>query len=153
MKVLLAQVVPLGVLPAVSEKLQCRRCSKQGFCVLADNSSGAKSDMDMAYERARVQLAPEDGAGSPAVAKVGLLCCSLRAQPALPFLSFPASFCLEPIQSSPCLQTLPLQLCVSWVFGFTESPNGLGVKGPLKPSWFYPLPWPGTPSSTPSNLP
>uniref|UniRef100_A0A8C3NLG8 lysophospholipase n=1 Tax=Geospiza parvula TaxID=87175 RepID=A0A8C3NLG8_GEOPR len=43
------------------------------FVLLADNSSGAKSDMDMAYERARVHLAPEDAAGSPGVAKVGLL--------------------------------------------------------------------------------
>ncbi|XP_038011839.1 patatin-like phospholipase domain-containing protein 7 isoform X2 [Motacilla alba alba] len=34
-----------------------------------NNSSGAKSDMDMAYERARVHLAPEDAAGSPSVAK------------------------------------------------------------------------------------
>uniref|UniRef100_A0A8C0ZK21 lysophospholipase n=1 Tax=Cyanistes caeruleus TaxID=156563 RepID=A0A8C0ZK21_CYACU len=33
------------------------------------SSNGAKSDMDMAYERARVQLAPEDAAGSPSVAK------------------------------------------------------------------------------------
>ncbi|KAF4801665.1 Patatin-like phospholipase domain-containing protein 7 [Turdus rufiventris] len=40
-----------------------------GSTEASNNSSGAKSDMDMAYERARVQLAPEDGAGSPAVAK------------------------------------------------------------------------------------
>ncbi|XP_041262386.1 patatin-like phospholipase domain-containing protein 7 isoform X1 [Onychostruthus taczanowskii] len=40
-----------------------------GSTEASNNSSGAKSDMDMAYERARVQLAPEDAAGSPAVAK------------------------------------------------------------------------------------
>ncbi|XP_068067645.1 patatin-like phospholipase domain-containing protein 7 isoform X2 [Anomalospiza imberbis] len=39
-----------------------------GSTETSNNSSGAKSDMDMAYERARVHLAPED-AGSPAVAK------------------------------------------------------------------------------------
>ncbi|XP_053817970.1 patatin-like phospholipase domain-containing protein 7 isoform X4 [Vidua chalybeata] len=39
-----------------------------GSTEASNNSSGAKSDMDMAYERARVHLAPED-AGSPAVAK------------------------------------------------------------------------------------
>ncbi|XP_062361439.1 patatin-like phospholipase domain-containing protein 7 isoform X3 [Cinclus cinclus] len=42
---------------------------KSGEALEMDNSSSAKSDMDMAYERARVQLSPEDGAGSPAVAK------------------------------------------------------------------------------------
>ncbi|KFW82771.1 Patatin-like phospholipase domain-containing protein 7, partial [Manacus vitellinus] len=35
----------------------------------ANNCSGAKSDMDMAYERARVHLSPEDTAGSPSTAK------------------------------------------------------------------------------------
>ncbi|XP_041331124.1 patatin-like phospholipase domain-containing protein 7 [Pyrgilauda ruficollis] len=40
-----------------------------GSTEASNNSSGAKSDMDMAYERARVHLAPEDAAGSPAVAK------------------------------------------------------------------------------------
>ncbi|XP_064584177.1 patatin-like phospholipase domain-containing protein 7 isoform X1 [Zonotrichia leucophrys gambelii] len=40
-----------------------------GSTEASNNSSGAKSDMDMAYERARVQLAPEDAAGSPGVAK------------------------------------------------------------------------------------
>uniref|UniRef100_A0A8C5JN94 lysophospholipase n=1 Tax=Junco hyemalis TaxID=40217 RepID=A0A8C5JN94_JUNHY len=45
-----------------------------GSTEASNNSSGAKSDMDMAYERARVQLAPEDAAGSPGVAKVGLTC-------------------------------------------------------------------------------
>ncbi|XP_072792837.1 patatin-like phospholipase domain-containing protein 7 isoform X3 [Taeniopygia guttata] len=40
-----------------------------GSTEASNNASGAKSDMDMAYERARVQLAPEDAAGSPAVAK------------------------------------------------------------------------------------
>ncbi|XP_062361438.1 patatin-like phospholipase domain-containing protein 7 isoform X2 [Cinclus cinclus] len=40
-----------------------------GSIEASNNSSSAKSDMDMAYERARVQLSPEDGAGSPAVAK------------------------------------------------------------------------------------
>ncbi|XP_033374331.1 patatin-like phospholipase domain-containing protein 7 isoform X3 [Parus major] len=40
-----------------------------GSIEASNNSSGAKSDMDMAYERARVQLAPEDAAGSPSVAK------------------------------------------------------------------------------------
>uniref|UniRef100_A0A8C5JRE2 Patatin like phospholipase domain containing 7 n=1 Tax=Junco hyemalis TaxID=40217 RepID=A0A8C5JRE2_JUNHY len=44
------------------------------LCV-ADNSSGAKSDMDMAYERARVQLAPEDAA-DPSTCKIVLNCCS-----------------------------------------------------------------------------
>ncbi|XP_053852148.1 patatin-like phospholipase domain-containing protein 7 isoform X1 [Vidua macroura] len=39
-----------------------------GSTEASNNSSGAKSDMDMAYERARVHLAPED-AGSTAVAK------------------------------------------------------------------------------------
>uniref|UniRef100_A0A8C0VNJ7 Patatin like phospholipase domain containing 7 n=1 Tax=Cyanistes caeruleus TaxID=156563 RepID=A0A8C0VNJ7_CYACU len=33
---------------------------REVFLLPEDNSSGAKSDMDMAYERARVQLAPED---------------------------------------------------------------------------------------------
>lgn len=37
------------------------------------NSSGAKSDMDMAYERARVHFGSEDAASSPVVGKVGLL--------------------------------------------------------------------------------
>ncbi|XP_064250160.1 patatin-like phospholipase domain-containing protein 7 isoform X2 [Passer domesticus] len=40
-----------------------------GSTEASNNSSAAKSDMDMAYERARVHLAPEDAAGSPAVAK------------------------------------------------------------------------------------
>ncbi|CAN8198112.1 unnamed protein product [Coccothraustes coccothraustes] len=40
-----------------------------GSTEASNNSSGAKSDMDMAYERARVHLAPEDAAGSPSVAK------------------------------------------------------------------------------------
>nr|XP_030142753.3 patatin-like phospholipase domain-containing protein 7 isoform X1 [Taeniopygia guttata] len=40
-----------------------------GSTEASNNASGAKSDMDMAYERARVQLVPEDAAGSPAVAK------------------------------------------------------------------------------------
>uniref|UniRef100_A0A8C3NRG9 lysophospholipase n=1 Tax=Geospiza parvula TaxID=87175 RepID=A0A8C3NRG9_GEOPR len=40
-----------------------------GSTEASNNSSGAKSDMDMAYERARVHLAPEDAAGSPGVAK------------------------------------------------------------------------------------
>ncbi|XP_074412581.1 patatin-like phospholipase domain-containing protein 7 isoform X3 [Zonotrichia albicollis] len=40
-----------------------------GSTEASNNSSGAKSDMDMAYERARVQLVPEDAAGSPGVAK------------------------------------------------------------------------------------
>uniref|UniRef100_A0A8C5U0F5 lysophospholipase n=1 Tax=Malurus cyaneus samueli TaxID=2593467 RepID=A0A8C5U0F5_9PASS len=40
-----------------------------GSTEASNNSSGAKSDMDMAYERARVHLVPEDGAGSPATAK------------------------------------------------------------------------------------
>uniref|UniRef100_A0A8C3QYD5 lysophospholipase n=1 Tax=Cyanoderma ruficeps TaxID=181631 RepID=A0A8C3QYD5_9PASS len=35
----------------------------------SNNSSSGKSDMDMAYERARVYLSPEDAAGSSAVAK------------------------------------------------------------------------------------
>ncbi|NXK94869.1 PLPL7 protein, partial [Formicarius rufipectus] len=35
----------------------------------SSNSSGAKSDMDMAYERARVHLVPEDTASSPGTAK------------------------------------------------------------------------------------
>ncbi|XP_077045038.1 patatin-like phospholipase domain-containing protein 7 isoform X4 [Agelaius phoeniceus] len=40
-----------------------------GSTEASNNSSAAKSDMDMAYERARVHLAPEDAAGSPGVAK------------------------------------------------------------------------------------
>ncbi|XP_056360936.1 patatin-like phospholipase domain-containing protein 7 isoform X2 [Oenanthe melanoleuca] len=40
-----------------------------GSTEASSSSSSAKSDMDMAYERARVQLSPEEGAGSPAVAK------------------------------------------------------------------------------------
>ncbi|XP_039939042.1 patatin-like phospholipase domain-containing protein 7 isoform X2 [Hirundo rustica] len=40
-----------------------------GSTEASNNSSSTKSDMDMAYERARVHLSPEDGAGSPAVAK------------------------------------------------------------------------------------
>ncbi|KAL9826870.1 LOW QUALITY PROTEIN: patatin-like phospholipase domain-containing protein 7 [Geothlypis trichas] len=40
-----------------------------GSTEASNSSSPAKSDMDMAYERARVHLAPEDGAGSPGVAK------------------------------------------------------------------------------------
>ncbi|XP_058674095.1 patatin-like phospholipase domain-containing protein 7 isoform X1 [Ammospiza caudacuta] len=40
-----------------------------GSTEASNNSSSAKSDMDMAYERARVHLAPEDAAGSPGVAK------------------------------------------------------------------------------------
>ncbi|XP_071430521.1 patatin-like phospholipase domain-containing protein 7 [Pithys albifrons albifrons] len=35
----------------------------------SSSASGAKSDMDMAYERARVHLTPEDAAGSPGTAK------------------------------------------------------------------------------------
>lgn len=58
--------------------------------MFADNSSSAKSDMDMAYERARVHLAPEDAAGSPTVAKVGLL---LPRSPAS-FLPCPPHFLL-----------------------------------------------------------
>uniref|UniRef100_A0A672U5T7 lysophospholipase n=1 Tax=Strigops habroptila TaxID=2489341 RepID=A0A672U5T7_STRHB len=51
-------------------------CNKGGAhdrlsVLLVDNSSGAKSDMDMAYERARVHFALEDVASSPAVGKVG----------------------------------------------------------------------------------
>ncbi|XP_068888202.1 patatin-like phospholipase domain-containing protein 7 isoform X2 [Aphelocoma coerulescens] len=40
-----------------------------GSTEASNSSSGAKSDMDMAYERARVHLVPEDAAGSPTVAK------------------------------------------------------------------------------------
>ncbi|NWZ36435.1 PLPL7 protein, partial [Brachypodius atriceps] len=40
-----------------------------GSTEASNNSSSAKSDMDMAYERARVHLTPEDAAGSPTVAK------------------------------------------------------------------------------------
>ncbi|XP_032564217.1 patatin-like phospholipase domain-containing protein 7 isoform X1 [Chiroxiphia lanceolata] len=40
-----------------------------GSAEASNNSSGAKSDMDMAYERARVHLSPEDTAGSPGTAK------------------------------------------------------------------------------------
>ncbi|XP_027505791.1 patatin-like phospholipase domain-containing protein 7 isoform X2 [Corapipo altera] len=40
-----------------------------GSTEASNNSSGAKSDMDMAYERARVHLSPEDTAGSPGAAK------------------------------------------------------------------------------------
>ncbi|XP_027543259.1 patatin-like phospholipase domain-containing protein 7 isoform X2 [Neopelma chrysocephalum] len=40
-----------------------------GSAEASNNSSSAKSDMDMAYERARVHLSPEDTAGSPGTAK------------------------------------------------------------------------------------
>ncbi|XP_027760906.1 patatin-like phospholipase domain-containing protein 7, partial [Empidonax traillii] len=40
-----------------------------GSAEASNNSSSAKSDMDMAYERARVHLVPEDAAGSPGTAK------------------------------------------------------------------------------------
>ncbi|XP_029816467.1 patatin-like phospholipase domain-containing protein 7 [Manacus vitellinus] len=40
-----------------------------GSAEASNNCSGAKSDMDMAYERARVHLSPEDTAGSPSTAK------------------------------------------------------------------------------------
>lgn len=43
---------------------------KKGFVLLVGNSSGAKSDMDMAYERARVHFGSEDAASSPIVGKV-----------------------------------------------------------------------------------
>uniref|UniRef100_A0A8C0ZKB2 lysophospholipase n=1 Tax=Cyanistes caeruleus TaxID=156563 RepID=A0A8C0ZKB2_CYACU len=61
-----------ALLHSVFYLLFLRSCTPGGaetriFVLLADNSSGAKSDMDMAYERARVQLAPEDAAGSPSV--------------------------------------------------------------------------------------
>lgn len=39
--------------------------------MLVGTSSSAKSDMDMAYERARVHFGSEEGASSPAVGKVG----------------------------------------------------------------------------------
>lgn len=49
-----------------------RRGAYQRLSVLlVDNSSGAKSDMDMAYERARVHFALEDVASGPVVGKVG----------------------------------------------------------------------------------
>lgn len=48
-----------------------RGAYKRLSVLLVDNSSGAKSDMDMAYERARVHFALEDVASSPAVGKVG----------------------------------------------------------------------------------
>uniref|UniRef100_A0A8B9G5I7 lysophospholipase n=1 Tax=Amazona collaria TaxID=241587 RepID=A0A8B9G5I7_9PSIT len=47
-----------------------RGAYKRLSVLLVDNSSGAKSDMDMAYERARVHFALEDVASSPAVGKV-----------------------------------------------------------------------------------
>uniref|UniRef100_A0A663NEP1 lysophospholipase n=1 Tax=Athene cunicularia TaxID=194338 RepID=A0A663NEP1_ATHCN len=55
-----------------------RNCNRRGtskkiFILLIDNSSGAKSDMDMAYERARVHFGSEDTASSPVVGKVGHL--------------------------------------------------------------------------------
>ncbi|XP_066188619.1 patatin-like phospholipase domain-containing protein 7 isoform X1 [Sylvia atricapilla] len=40
-----------------------------GSTEASNNCSSAKSDMDMAYERARVHLSPEDAGGSPTVAK------------------------------------------------------------------------------------
>ncbi|XP_054704311.1 patatin-like phospholipase domain-containing protein 7 isoform X2 [Grus americana] len=40
-----------------------------GAAEMSSNSSGAKSDMDMAYERARVHFGSEDTASSPAVGK------------------------------------------------------------------------------------
>lgn len=39
--------------------------------LLVGTSSSAKSDMDMAYERARVHFGSEEAASSPAVGKVG----------------------------------------------------------------------------------
>uniref|UniRef100_A0A669Q7H0 lysophospholipase n=1 Tax=Phasianus colchicus TaxID=9054 RepID=A0A669Q7H0_PHACC len=53
------------------------RCSKHGniekkIVLLLGTSSGAKSDMGMAYERARVHFSPEEASSSPAVGKV---CC------------------------------------------------------------------------------
>ncbi|OWK50472.1 Patatin-like phospholipase domain-containing protein 7 [Lonchura striata] len=55
--------------PSALEEDRGEKFEKSGEALEMGNSSGAKSDMDMAYERARVQLAPEDAAGSPAVAK------------------------------------------------------------------------------------
>lgn len=84
--------------------------------------------MDMAYERARVHLVPEDAAGSPAVAKVGLLIPSESSL--LPALCFLTSFCLE---SFKCFllsfETLPLQLCTSWVVWIYRIPKWFGLEG------------------------
>ncbi|KFW68727.1 Patatin-like phospholipase domain-containing protein 7, partial [Pygoscelis adeliae] len=52
---------------SVSEYLEGRRQLK--CCQGLYNSSGAKSDMDMAYERARVHFGSEDTASSPVVGK------------------------------------------------------------------------------------
>ncbi|KFV60009.1 Patatin-like phospholipase domain-containing protein 7, partial [Gavia stellata] len=52
---------------SVSEYLEGKRRLKHGQALY--NSSGAKSDMDMAYERARVHFGSEDTASSPVVGK------------------------------------------------------------------------------------
>ncbi|KFM10454.1 Patatin-like phospholipase domain-containing protein 7, partial [Aptenodytes forsteri] len=52
---------------SVSEYLEGKRQLK--YCQGLYNSSGAKSDMDMAYERARVHFGSEDTASSPVVGK------------------------------------------------------------------------------------
>ncbi|KFV44218.1 Patatin-like phospholipase domain-containing protein 7, partial [Tyto alba] len=48
---------------------EMKRCLKDFYILLVDNSSSAKSDMDMAYERARVHFGSEDTASSPVVGK------------------------------------------------------------------------------------
>uniref|UniRef100_A0A8B9TL34 lysophospholipase n=1 Tax=Anas platyrhynchos TaxID=8839 RepID=A0A8B9TL34_ANAPL len=50
--------------------LQSKYCTLN-FVLLVGTSSSAKSDMDMAYERARVHFGSEEAASSPAVGKVG----------------------------------------------------------------------------------
>ncbi|XP_075026589.1 patatin-like phospholipase domain-containing protein 7 isoform X2 [Calonectris borealis] len=53
----------------VSEEDRAEKFEKAGEALEIDNSSGAKSDMDMAYERARVHFGLEDTASSPVVGK------------------------------------------------------------------------------------
>uniref|UniRef100_A0A674JCP7 Patatin like phospholipase domain containing 7 n=1 Tax=Terrapene triunguis TaxID=2587831 RepID=A0A674JCP7_9SAUR len=47
---------------------------KPSFLVFAGSSSGTKSDLDMAYERARVHFTPDEAPTSPVVSKVDILC-------------------------------------------------------------------------------
>ncbi|KFQ90745.1 Patatin-like phospholipase domain-containing protein 7, partial [Nipponia nippon] len=63
-----AGVMPLAILSSTSETNQTHKCCLPS-CTICCNSSSGKSDMDMAYERARVHFGSEDAASSPAVGK------------------------------------------------------------------------------------
>uniref|UniRef100_A0A663NDX6 lysophospholipase n=1 Tax=Athene cunicularia TaxID=194338 RepID=A0A663NDX6_ATHCN len=72
--ILSSHAAHLKLLHCVYYLLFLRNCNRRGtskkiFILLIDNSSGAKSDMDMAYERARVHFGSEDTASSPVVGK------------------------------------------------------------------------------------